>query len=415
MFHKRLNKFVYEKYSAKRLVKKSKRLRYLEKFENIGSKREQKSLIAEYVKKSKFISRIRRRRVDLRNFEPQNKKKWRLTLRLKLRKLWRVNKMTLLSTREKTIGKRLKCKITVGYATLKKFAFSLVKSKKQYSKIFTQVKSVNPVGINTNITFALILASTLDIGEMINPIKKNDAIVNFFYCVRNNHAIYNINKIIYGLRLTITSILTRTQYRKCILINYAQPREHGTAYSEFKDISLFPRKKFLVTWEKWIGGILTNFKRLSTRLVSRMINDKLDGRILDYNIDFPKLVPRLPAFVANLTNSHWALNESKRMRIATTQLIETSHMGYFGDINLAINTHYLGLRAFTRFLLEASSWQYLYEKHCHKDKLWRRISYTIATQDKLITEQFLKRREEKRLKRMAWIKKTFRKKKNIIT
>lgn len=330
-------------------------------------------MIKKYTKKARFISRIRRRRVDLRNYEPIRKRKWRLTLNLKLNQLKKRNKLKHQNIKETDNKKKNRI---IGFSP------NLINYMFYDNMIELDIKMLSKKAIATRLGIIFILSSMLDTGEKIKEKKKNDLILNFFFCIRKKHAIYNINKILNGLRLTITAIAKRLEYRKTMLLNFAQPRTHATKYANYNNIALFAKTKYLVTWQKWKGGILTNFKKVSTRLISRMLNDKLKENKVDYHIAFPNDVPRLPAYVVNATDSHWALNESKSMGLATTQLLETSHSGYFGDINIALNTHYFGLRVVTNMLLDAEKHQKDVEKLFNKNKLILRL-------DKIINKTFI--------------------------
>lgn len=211
------------------------------------------------------------------------------------------------------------------------------------------------------------MSCKMEVGEKIVINNQNQTMKYYLMGIRNNFAVYNLTFIMFGLRLTLMSMVARMLVKVRTIINYAG--NTNLSNISYKPLEEFPRNQFLITWRKWTGGILTNFKRISKRIISRIHNTRRDSRNNQINVHYPKNIPKFPGYMLNTTNHHWALNESKNVRLKNTQLVEISHLGDFGDINLPFNTTYFSLRALTALLQETASYVKTLKKLSHKKRI----------------------------------------------
>lgn len=225
-----------------------------------------------------------------------------------------------------------------------------LRRKRSNTKMQRRIKRFRDYVVTPLILTPFLMSCKFEMGEKMIRHDQNLRIKDYMIYRRKKFAVYNFVFIAYGLRLTLTSILSRMLVKVRTIINYAGNDKVDKLY--YKPIERFGQRNFLITWKKWTGGLLTNFKRISKRILLRMQNKNTGFDKRPIFVHYPESVPRIPGFMVAASNNHWVLNESKKTRIKSTQLIESSHLGYFGDISLAFNTSYFSLRSLTVLFVE---------------------------------------------------------------
>lgn len=256
--------------------------------------------------------------------------------------------------------------------TFKKF-FAFIKARNRKYKLRLKrgakiaqkrTKKFNNHVLTPLILIPFLMSCKFETGEKIIKKHQNQKLKGYLIATRKDFAIYNVVTILLNLRITLKTMISRMLVKVRTIINYAGNKKIGNM--DYKPIEQFPRKEFLVTWKTWTGGTLTNFKRISKRIISRIKNKKYSPITKPIYIHYPKNIPKIPGFMLSASNNHWALNESKKVRVKSTQLIENSHLGYLGDINLPINTTYFSLRALTTLFVETAAYVNTFRKLRHR-------------------------------------------------
>jgi hypothetical protein len=227
-----------------------------------------------------------------------------------------------------------------------------LRRKRSNTKMQQRIKRFRDYVVTPLILTPFLMSCKFEMGEKMIRHNQNIRIRDYMIYRRKKFAVYNFVFIAYGLRLTLTSILSRMLVKVRTIINYAGNDNVDKLY--YKPMERFGQRNFLITWKKWTGGLLTNFKRISKRILFRMQNKNTGFDKRPIFVHYPESVPRIPGFMVAASNNHWVLNESKKTRIKSTQLIESSHLGYFGDISLAFNTSYFSLRSLTVLFVETN-------------------------------------------------------------
>lgn len=261
----------------------------------------------------------------------------------------------LMRTRKRKVVKNLK----ILFKRFLKYIKLLNRRKKLLRKLGNRrTKKRRQRFMNTLVTPLILvpfaIACKMEIGEKIINNNQNQKMKYYLMGIRNTFAIYNLTIIILALRMTLMNLVSRMLIKVRTIINYAG--NSNLSDLPFRALEQYPRREFLITWRKWTGGLLTNFKRISKRIISRIHNQKFSNITKQINVHYPKNIPQFPGYMLAASNHHWALNESKNVRIKTTQLVEMSHLGDFADINLPFNRTYFSLKSLTFLIQETSAY-----------------------------------------------------------
>lgn len=172
---------------------------------------------------------------------------------------------------------------------------------------------------------------------------------------RRKLAIYNIYNILVKLRIVFYQLSERFFYKKASLLNYVSDEKIKKYKFILKRLKNFPKRKFMVSSKKWVGGVLTNFKGIAKRILTRQRNKSPYTKKQKFNVSYPRNVPRLPSMVISMKNCHWTLNETKLLRINSVQFVDTHYLGSFGDTNIGMNLNFYPLLTVTTFFGETAA------------------------------------------------------------
>lgn len=256
---------------------------------------------------------------------------------------------------------------------------NLFKSFSQKGKIkkkFIEDRVVLPLVV---ISFCLI--GNFLVGKKIRNNRQNQMVKPTIIGLRGRFPIYEPQAVLETLRKTCGMLNARLILKKQALINYASKRYQKLI--KFRPNYRYLSKEFIVVFGKWVGGLLTNFKNLSRRIVlEKNIKDKEIEKQKDKDNDinitqffkkkidtvvYPKNQPKFPSFFISTKNNHWPLNESKHVRLKSMQVVQLSHVGSFGDLNLLSNNSPMTTRSLTLLFEELSCYVKHLQKSPHKN------------------------------------------------
>lgn len=176
--------------------------------------------------------------------------------------------------------------------------------------------------------------------------------------VRNNHAVFNNNLLLLTLRKVLLLVSTFTLFKKQLIINSVgehKPLSDATVGT----IGYHARNRFLYSKLKWVGGTISNFRRIIRAVYfSRKLPKELETT---RRIKFQKAtvglwlrkIPQLPSLFLSLIDHHWSLNEAKTVDLKTVQIIESHYALLPAEINLFMSSSLLSTTLLIVLIKEA--------------------------------------------------------------
>jgi ribosomal protein S2 len=269
--------------------------------------------------------------------------------------------------------------------------YLILQLAKKYSKprrlnILRQFKRVT---LNKTLVIDFFLRTDFHIGG--NRQYLNKLITPYLVGFRHQFGIYNLNILLYNLRKVLVIVSNLSFYKNIILINTVTTET--PLNTNFLNLcQKVARKTFLLSQVRWLGGSLSNYRRILKLLyylirLPTSIKTRKRGRYKSYLRGFNlKRVPYLPSLYISLVDHHWSINEAKSLGLKTIQCLQINNESIFGDINLFLGNSPLTLSSFLFLIKEAiivgTLQDRLYFRNYFVRSLLRRIEYSILYKNK---------------------------------
>lgn len=221
-----------------------------------------------------------------------------------------------------------------------------------------------------NLPVETLLYSNVHLGE---PVKRwNPHLKRFLFGSRYNIHLINLKFVLFWLREFLTLMGFIAKYHGRLLVVSESPAMDILIRSAVNS-------RFLFIGEKYLPGLITNFRQ-TTRLLKKVMLQRIamDRKLIKFSKKVSGMINsresfHIPSFIFSFSNNGNLSNESIGTKIPSVSLADTNCYSYFFDSLIPANNKGMpSLFLFLQMIKEVALEQSFAEKYFYKDMLLSR-------------------------------------------